>query len=177
MADIRGIVTEDRGLLKKIQAFLPGYKKYRNCEDLRIADSLLRKELATSLEIFERNVSDAREDLARRMDLENLNIIGELFNRSHKITEMVRHAEQGYAPWISGDVRIEEEELEKLYDFDLSLLVEVEELKKASRMLSESTNGNGSNVREQIGSLKNMVKRFEDVFGSRISTVTRVAQK
>jgi len=40
MTDLRTKVEEDRGLLKKIELFLPGFRGYRKKEDLRAADSL-----------------------------------------------------------------------------------------------------------------------------------------
>ena len=70
MADVRELVVTDRGWIKKIQAFLPGYQKYRNCEDLRSADNLLRQELAVRLEIVEKHVKRAREEITRSMDFD-----------------------------------------------------------------------------------------------------------
>ena len=40
--DIRGTVEDNRGLLKKIQIIVPGFSGYREKEDLRAADELLR---------------------------------------------------------------------------------------------------------------------------------------
>ena len=49
MTDLRNKVEEDRGLLKKIQLGIPGFRGYRQKEDLRIADSLLRMQVADLL--------------------------------------------------------------------------------------------------------------------------------
>jgi len=46
MADIRQRVKEDQGILKKIQMFVPGFRGYRQREDLRDADRMLRDQLA-----------------------------------------------------------------------------------------------------------------------------------
>jgi hypothetical protein len=177
MADIRDLVTEDRGIIKKVQAFLPGYKKYRNCEDLRSADNLLRIELAKKLKMVEMNISAAREELARKMDLDNITILGELANRAHTLTEKVKHAEQGYAPWISGDVRIEEDELKMLYDYDLAMFEGAEKLVATSRSLNELATGNGGNLREMVKSIQNHIADYDRTFSERISKVTKVAQE
>jgi len=42
MPDIRERVEEDKGILKKIQSFIPGFRGYRRKEDLRDADRMLR---------------------------------------------------------------------------------------------------------------------------------------
>jgi hypothetical protein len=177
MADIRDMVKEDRGIIKKIQAFLPGYKKYRNCEDLRSADNFLRIELAKKLHVVEANLTTAREDLARKMDLDNITLLGEVANRAHALTEKVKHAEQGYSPWISGDIRIEEEEIKALYDFDLAMFTGAEALISKSRALTDMTAGSGGNVREMVKSLQNQIVDYDRSFSDRIAKVTKVAQE
>ena len=177
MPDIRKIITQDQGWIKRIQASLPGYKKYRNCEDLRAADSLLRQELASKLEGVEKEVKECRNELSRSMEMEMLNIIGELVNISHRVTEKVRHAQQGYSPWISGDVRIEEDELNRLYEFDLSLFEQIIKLKDEADGLRGSCQAGASDIRDKIGSLKDSIITFEEAFNGRIRKITEVAQK
>jgi len=176
VADIRKLVVEDRGWIKKFQNFLPGYKKYRTCEDLRAADSMLRKELAVKLTDVENKVKRSREEISRDMDFDLINRIGELVNISHRITEKVRHAEQGYAPWISGDVRIEEDELNKLYEYDLSLVDQIMLLIKEAKGLEEATIRKSPDRMDKLVSLRNSMENFEDLFGQRIAKVTNVAQ-
>jgi hypothetical protein len=171
------MVVTDRGWIKKIQAFLPGYKKYRTCEDLRAADNMLRKELAAKLEIVENHVKRSREEISRDMDFDLINRIGELVNISHKITEKVRHAEQGYAPWISGDVRIEEDELNALYEYDLSLIDNIEMLIEEAQGLEESSIQGAQDRSQKMSSLRASIEDFEGVFGQRIAKVTKVAQR
>jgi len=177
MADIRRLVEADRGWIKKIQAFLPGYKKYRTCEDLRIADSLLRKELAAKLEIVERHVKRSREEISKSMDFDLINRIGELVNLSHRVTEKVRHAEQGYAPWISGDVRIEEEELGRLYEYDLSIIENIEDLIVEAKDLEQASVAGAPDRSEKLMNLRGSIEGFEGVFGQRIAKVIKVAQR
>lgn len=177
MADIRGLIEGDRGVWKRIQAFLPGYKIYRNCEDLRAADNILRKEMARHLEEVERNIQDLREEYARKMDFKSLNLVGEVVNTSHKITEKVRHAEQGYAPWISGDVRIQEDELKDLYKYDLDMLDEIEKLKETSGKLTTIVRGNSGDSEALLRQMKDHLRSFENTFDQRIMKVSKVAQK
>ncbi len=176
MADIREVVKEDRGLLKRFQAFLPGYKKYRNCEDLRVADDLLRRELAKELGSVEELIKEGRDEASRNMDLDQVTIIGELVNNSHRLTEKVRHAEQGYAPWISGDVRFEEKQLTDLYDYDLSLFHHIEKLKIVSKAMKDQYMLKDPRRSLTARELKEMIKEFETVFSARISRVTDIAQ-
>ena len=177
VADIRQLVVEDRGWIKKLQNFLPGYKKYRTCEDLRAADSMLRKELAVKLTEVEERIKRSREEISKDMDFELINRIGELVNISHRLTEKVRHAEQGYAPWISGDVRIEEDELNRLYEYDLSLVDSIEKLIEEAKVLEDAAIYKAPDRSDRLMSLRNSIEMFENVFSKRIAKVTNVAQK
>ena len=177
MPDIRKIITQDQGWIKRIQASLPGYKKYRNCEDLRAADSLLRQDLSSKLEGVEKEIKECRNELSRSMEMDMLNIIGELVNISHRVTEKVRHAQQGYSPWISGDVRIEEDELNRLYEFDLSLFEQIIKLKEEADVLRGSCQAGASDIRDKIRSLKDSIITFEEAFNGRIRKITEVAQE
>ena len=49
MVDLREKVVDDRGLISKIQRFVPGFHGYRVAEDLRAADNLLRIQIADRL--------------------------------------------------------------------------------------------------------------------------------
>lgn len=177
MADIRKLVVTDRGWIKKIQAFLPGYKKYRTCEDLRAADSMLRKELAAKLEIVEKHIKRSREEITKNMDFDLINRIGELVNIAHRVTEKVRHAEQGYAPWISGDVRIEEDELSLLYEYDLSMIDNIERLMEEADHLKEASVSGTPDRSDKIRALRSSMEEFEGTFSQRIAKVTNVAQR
>ncbi len=177
MSDIRREVVQDRGIIKKVQAWLPGYKTYRTCEDLRIADSLLRKELTRKLEAVESDVNKARKEIAVSMEFDLINRIGELVNISHKVTEKVRHAEQGYAPWISADVRIQEDELNALYEYDLSMFEHVKTLQERSNSLRGAAESRSVDRMDRIRQLRAGLESFERDFDHRISAITRVAQK
>ena len=44
--DIRNDVEDNRSILKKIQLLVPGFSGYRQKEDIRIADQLLRSQVS-----------------------------------------------------------------------------------------------------------------------------------
>ena len=47
--DIRNQVDDSRGVLKRLQLLIPGFRGYRQLEDLRVADALLRKQVAGTI--------------------------------------------------------------------------------------------------------------------------------
>ena len=61
MTDFRDRVNADRGLIKTVQLAIPGYRGYRKKEDLRIADRLLREELANRLSVVITDLEGAKK--------------------------------------------------------------------------------------------------------------------
>ena len=137
MTDLRDKVEADRGIIKMIQLVIPGYRGYRIKEDLRIADRLLREELANRFAIAERGFEGARKALAKRNAIDLIEDMGELVTRTHAAIERLRHVEQGYTG-ISPDYRIKEAELNKMYEWDLGLLNLIQGLMKIANNLKES---------------------------------------
>jgi hypothetical protein len=167
MVDMREKVKEDRGLIKKIELAIPGFRGYRKREDLRIADRLLREELVNRLSLAVRSAGGVREAVTKRKPLDLLEDAGRLVSRMNAIVERVRHAEQGYTG-ISPDYRILESELNKMYEWDLGLLDDVQylidltdRLSRAARDMPESEMG------EQLTAALDTLTDFEQLFDQR----------
>lgn len=75
-------------------------------ENLRIADSLLREQLAIDIGYIWNGLEGCRETAVKERELHQIEEIGILVRRSSALEEMIRHAEQGYTG-ISADFRIE----------------------------------------------------------------------
>lgn len=173
MADIRQRVQDDRGIIKKIELFIPGYKGYREKEDLRIADSLLRNQLANQMQSVIESVQRSKEGLAKSMNFPLLNDIGELDNSMQALMNKIRHAQQGYSG-ISADIRIEQSELNRLYEWDLSLLQLTDILKQRSSELEDLVSQNSPRTKGQILDLKKETTNFVEVFQKRIDSITNI---
>jgi hypothetical protein len=173
--DLRKKVVEDRGLLKKLELAIPGFRGYREREDLRIADSLLRVQLADRLKIIGVQVEQCRQDLVKRLDLEYLEDAARLVNGMHKTESRVRHAEQGYSG-ISADIRIEEEELNRLYEWDLELLSDINTMKlKVEELQTAVLAGNKREAPALMRAVNNIVQDFNTTFDKRFEVISGVA--
>ena len=142
MVDLRDRVKEDRGLIKKLELAIPGFRGYRKREDLRIADSLLRKQLADGLGDVKEKIELCRKDLADKMEMDLLNGIGSLMNNITSTENRLRHAEQGYTG-VSADYNIREDELENMYEWDLHLISDINKLSETVSVL-QSTIGSSA---------------------------------
>ena len=170
MVDLRSKVEEDRGLLKKIELLIPGFRGYRKREDLRAADSLLRQQLAARMKEVNKKFENSREELTKAMELALINDMGDILKLSRQIENKIRHAEQGYTG-ISADYRIEEHELNKLYEWDLSMLQTIISLEKTAQDLNSSITGQDGTAGSKMKDIKNGLKEFNSVFDKRISII------
>ena len=177
MVDLRKKVKEDRGLIKKIELAIPGFRGYRKREDLRIADSVLRRQLADKLKKVERDMQLCREGLASKMEMKLLEDAGKLVNQLSATEGKMRHAEQGYTG-ISADYRIEEEELNRLYEWDVGLIDHIENLKRNVEMLQEAIDsGDTGTMTQGISNLKGSIREFNDIFDQRRDAIAGLGVK
>lgn len=171
MADLRDRVEDDRGLLKKIQLHIPGFAGYRRREDLRTADNLLRIQLADRLVKVKEHVEGARQELVRNYQVGSLESVGGLVFKMTELDGRVRHAEGGYSG-ISADIRIEEAELNKLYEFDLALFEGANGLVGKADALKAAARKDADAVLTAVDDFRSASDAFEDTFERRMKVIT-----
>ncbi|EQD32577.1 hypothetical protein B2A_13489, partial [mine drainage metagenome] len=115
--DIRERVDQDRGALKRLQLLIPGFRAYRQTEDVRAADAMLRLQVADLLVRAMQQVDALRSEMTRDGVLDGLTTLGGLRSELQRLEGEVRHAEQGYTG-ISPALRITPEMLDRLYERD-----------------------------------------------------------
>ncbi len=172
MTDIRKRVEEDRGILKTIQTFVPGFRGYRLKEDLRDSDRMLRAQLTKLLGRQRRGLEDCRAIVAQNFNPSQLDAIGGLINRFKTVEGLVLHAETGYSG-IAADLRVKETELNRLYEYDTSLIDNIGIISKSvdslKMSLKASDNLQGG---EDIDQIRNALIEFEDKFDRRMRVIT-----
>jgi len=174
MVDLREKVKADQGLLKKIELAIPGFRGYRKREDLRIADSLLRTQLSDKIKNVGKDMEQCREVITRKMEMDLLEDVGRLISQFSAIEGKVRHAEQGYTG-ISGDYRIEESELNRLYEWDLGLISYIDDLKNSVSMLQTAINsGDKGKMVKEISNVNGKLREFTELFEKRRMAIARL---
>ena len=104
------------------------------------------------------------------MELPLIQDMGELLKLSRQIENKIRHAEQGYTG-ISADYRIEEDELNRLYEWDLSMLQTIISLEKMAQELNLSITGQDGTTGGKMKEIKNALREFNSIFDKRISVI------
>jgi len=173
LPDIRDRVEEDRGLLKKIQTVVPGFRGYRIREDLRDSDRMLRAELAKRLRAQRAQLEDARSALVRTDPMSKaLEEIGGVVNAMKRVEAEMLHSEVGYSG-VAADVRIRDDELNRLYEYDTSMIESLGFIDQALVRVPEAIRaGNDGDLRQAVGTLRARVDGLEDRFKRRMTAIT-----
>ena len=119
--DIRQQVDDNRGPQKKLELLVPGLRGYRTLEDLRVADSLLRNQVADKLDATKSNLEGLREKMAVNRDFMNLPSVGSVISKVQELSGEVRHAQQGYSGFVA-TISINQDKLNKLYESDYNFV-------------------------------------------------------
>ncbi len=172
MADLREKVVEDRGIISRIQTFVPGFRGYRIKEDLRAADNMLRMQIVDKLASVRKDAESCRSVMAANGSLDHLEKLGVLINRFKAVEQEVGHAAQGYSG-ISAKSKVGEAELNKLYEYDYSLLSALADMAADAQKLKAAVGSdNKALTRESISAMASKIEAFEATFKKRTAAVT-----
>ncbi len=173
MPDIRDRVEDDRGLLKKIQLVVPGFRGYRIREDLRDSDRMLRAELAKRLALQRSQLEDARRALVRENPMSKaLEEMGGVVNSMKRVEGEILHAEVGYSG-ISADIKMKDEELNRLYEYDNSMIESLNFIDDALIKVPEMVrSGNDAGLRDAVETVRTRVDGLESRFKRRKAAIT-----
>ncbi len=169
MPDIREKVEEDRGLIKKIQLKIPGYAGYRRREDIRNADILLRNQVADQIKQVRSQLEGVRDDMAAAGKYQGLQPVGNLIFLMQATEGKVRHAEGGYSG-ISANVRVEEPELDKLYEYDYSMLTGLDQLSALIPAIASAADP--ATLNQSLKAFGDGLKAFDATFQQRMVMIT-----
>ncbi len=172
--DIRNTVEDNRGLIKKIQLHIPGFKEYRVGDDLRVADALLRKQVSENLDNSISKLQSARSDLARDGYFENLTLIGSVMSKLQQLDGEILHSAQGYTG-ISPAVRIDESKLNLLYQYDLGFLNSAAQIDEETGQLQNIDGKDNDSLKKLTKTLENLVYQTRNNWEKRIEVVEKIS--
>jgi hypothetical protein len=120
--------AEDRrNLLERIAAKIPGIKGYLDRELRRDVDKMQRDWLAEQVDRSRGAMQAKIRDWSRSGNLANLDLASSIDKALDRLANRIRHADYGYTGFFD-PVKIREEELDRLYAFDLAMINTVESL-------------------------------------------------
>jgi ribosomal protein L40E len=174
--DIRQKVEGDRGFLKRLQLLVPGFRGYREGEDLRAADSILRREVADKVKAARTTVENARSALTNAGQFAALMDLAPLVADLLRIEGEIRAAQQGYTGFTPA-VRINPTQLDRLYEYDYGFAAAADQLNQAVSAIPGLLGGpspNPAGVPAVLTSARTLLAQLDAAFKARIQVVEGV---
>jgi hypothetical protein len=162
--DPLGKVTEDKDLLGKIRGFLSGFMGYFDRDRRREADMLLRETVAQRYEEQWERISSLQRDMIKSSQLEHVDDLEAAAVKLRAFIDRVKGASHGYAG-LFDHVRINSDELKLMYEYDLSLLQNVERITHAIDNVSASLGSDG--LPAALRNLETISQEAVDAFNRR----------
>ena len=169
MADIFENITDSKSALAKLAAKIPGLGEFMESNDRRAADKLLRETLARRVGEQQRRINDLQQQMLSGPGLLQLDDMERAQTNLTTFADSIGTASYGYAG-LFARVKINSEELTKVYDYDNRLFENVEETSSAIDQIQaaiDSGEGLSASVRELNKAARTAVEAFrrrEDVF-------------
>jgi hypothetical protein len=169
--DIRERVEQDRGMLKRLQLLVPGYRGYRQGEDARAADSFLRLQIADKVHRSVLVVQDCRQRMTAAGLFQGLMDLAPVLSDLQVLEGEIRHAEQGYTG-ISPALRITPAQIDRLYEYDYGFATAAEQVNATLAPLQASSSGtDGPAVQSAIATVRTQVRALDNAFKARIRAI------
>lgn len=172
--DIRDRVMGDQpnDFLHKIAGIIPGYKGYVDRERRRDADRLLRTELARRYQAELTRLKRVQQDLLRSGDLNTIGELDGISGRLQRFIDRLQNATYGYTG-LFAPIKVEAEELDQIYAFDMALTSGVDTLAGAIGALESGIDGDtNAKLRPAVDNLSTVVNDLNDRFDQRADLLT-----
>jgi hypothetical protein len=154
---------------------LPGFRGYRIDEDIRAADSILRREVADKLVDAIAQIQTVRQRLTNASQYASLNDIALVLSDVTVLEGRIRHAEQGYSG-ISATIRVKSDDLDKLYQYDYGFVLAADQLRGQLAPLQNAAAGNdAAAIRSEVDRLRGLTNQLQNAFQARMTTIEGIA--
>lgn len=142
MSDIFEKVVGDQDWFKKIVGKIPGFKGYIERGDRRMSDKILRENVANQFEAQYQRISGVQRDLISQGGLMYIDDLEVSAIKLRQFIDRVRTASYGYAGLFDA-IKIKEDELATVYQYDAYLLELEAELARAIDNVEASVGTDG----------------------------------
>ena len=162
MSDLYDKVTEHQDPLTKLIGKIPGFNGYIEKGKRRAADKLLREQIANQYKELWKRVGNLQQDFASSGELTYLDDLEKAAMKLQTFIDKVSNAAYGYAGFFDA-IKIKEDELAKIYEFDISLLDMVDEFSRAIDNIEASVGSDGlpAAIRHLVGLTRDLVSTFD----------------
>ena len=155
----------DLGFLEKAIRLIPGYKGYKSKEERRDNDQLFRTGLVNRLERLRTDINEVPASLRGHLALKSITDFDRILKRLERVTDEIRFAARGYRGWFDMH-KVREDELDKLYAFDVDLMENIDELEESFKVLQAAAAAS-SDLKEPIDKMVAILIEFSSRMSER----------
>ncbi len=170
MSDFFGRVTSDQDPFKKLVSFIPGFGGYIERDNRRAADKLLRDTVARRFEELYTRLSALQTDVISQGNIEYVDDMEKAALLIRTFTDKIRNASYGYSGLFDA-VKINQDELAKIYTYDAAFFDLAEQIKNAMDTL-EASLGTPEGMPATIRNLTTLARQAVTTYDQRYEIFT-----
>ena len=166
MSDLTGKLEQIKSkesFLEKMKRWIPGYDGYVNRDNAREIDTLLRNKLALLMEQNKIKIKNVTLNLSKSGKLFESQDMDKLDKKNENCIAKFKSSARGYSGAFDV-VKIKEEQLNMIYDYDNALMTDVEYIGSLFEKLEADSNEN-VDVKESVSNvsvaLDNLLQKFD----------------
>ena len=165
MENLADKVIQDRNWFEQLGLKIPGFKGYLDKELRRETDKLLREFLAKRVDELRGRLDPVMRDLVDNGGLMVVNEVDRVKKAMEKLVSRLRFATYGYSGLFDA-VKVGEEELNRLYMFDMALTERIDGLEQAVGEIGAAVN-NHQQLKAATRKALDMAREFDEHFSNR----------
>src|SRR4030066_1340152 len=166
--DVYGKAKKEMRLTERIVAALPGFRGYKEKELRRESDKLIRNHLYHRLVTARTYMKFVNQKLvADRRAFDVLTDADRLIAKFDRVAEKINHASYGYTGFFDV-VKVEEDDLDRMIDFDSELVDDVEKLvSDVEAFKMEIMKQKFDKAKEHVQDLSGTIEALDEAFDKR----------
>lgn len=157
-----------KNIFEKIGAFIPGYKGYSEKEGRRDTDKLLRLEIAKHLDHMKETLNDVIRQQVDQKKMESINDLDRIKRNLDITANQIRYANYGESGFFDV-VQVDTADLDKLYQFDLGIQQEAEQLGPKMKALLGT-----ENIKQDCAAIISSLSALSEKMTNRDKVITEV---
>src|SRR3990172_7990466 len=169
MSDLFEKVTGQMDFVKKLASYIPGFGGYIERQNRRAADKLLRESVADRFEELWKRTSNIQTEMVNAGMIALMDDLEQAAIQLRTFADKIRTATYGYAGFFDA-VKIKEEELAQLYQFDLAFFDMAEQVGRALDNI-EASMGDEDGLKAAIRNLISLTREAVNTFDRRYEMI------
>lgn len=161
--DIKGQVSSSKGLLERASRYIPLYGGYRNRNTQRDVDREVRTSVVRVFKGVKIDLANVHRNVVESGDMNLARDVERLRTKVDTQSTKIEKAVNGYSG-IWATIKKKDDELDAVINWDVKLLENGDELRKASEELRGMSEDSGSDLKGSVRQLEGMVDDLLETF-------------